>query len=243
MALPDTLSRNPASALLGRHEIGATLSDISEVLAHRLRNLVAGIEGYTDLLAFSLESTDERDLALRIMHGAAKINRIIDDLLLFSHAPEPSPLPMNPSTLVADFLYSLDAADLARVDYRIDVPEGLSVLADPQQIRQALLIVMQNALEASGREGAVGVRVYAPEPGFLGVDVRNAGCMPFEDAETLIFKPFFTTKSENLGVGLPIARRIVEAHGGTVYLSANTPEAGTCITFMLPTAGEESALF
>ncbi|WP_369407473.1 ATP-binding protein [Rhodothermus marinus] len=57
--------------------------------------------------------------------------------------------------------------------------------------------------------------------------------MPPEVAEQ-IFVPFFTTKAQNLGIGLPIARRIAEAHGGTVYLANNDPDAGICMALILP---------
>ena len=64
--------------------------------------------------------------------------------------------------------------------------------------------------------------------------MSNDGAIELEEAEVHVFRPFFTTKANNLGVGLSLARRIVKAHGGSLLLAANSPEEGTCFSLTLP---------
>ncbi len=74
-------------------------------------------------------------------------------------------------------------------------------------------------------------------------NVSNQGTINLDEAANQVFKPFFTTKTQNLGIGLSMARRIAEAHGGTLYLAANDQIQGTCFTLELPVPTEDELNF
>lgn len=210
----------------------ALLANLAQVLAHRLRGLITSIEGFTDLLTDTLVTPEQRELALRVFESTASIERILSELQWYSRPVHPMPGRRPLRALLQELLVMLEEKEMARVALDLQLSGSYPVRADAMLLQQALFLLLKNALEATGPAGIVQLRVQG-EPRTLRFEVWNAGWMPPEVAEQ-IFVPFFTTKSQNLGIGLPIARRIAEAHGGTVYLAANDPDTGICIALILP---------
>lgn len=222
-------------------EYEQALRDMAQILAHRLRGLVASIEGFADLLTDTLGTHEQRELALRIFEGAARIEHVLADLQLYSEPIAPVTVPLRASDLLCELEAMLDEPAFARIRMEAAVAEDCLLFIDPRLLRQALLVLLQNALEAR-KEGAVLLRVTQEEgAGCLAVEVWNEGGIPLEDADTLVFRPFFTTKAQNLGVGLTLARRIVEAHAGMLYLATNDPVEGTCFRLSVPASEEPSS--
>jgi signal transduction histidine kinase len=214
------------------------LAQLAQVLAHRLRGLVAGIEGYTDLLADSLMSRDQRELALKILEGAARIESVLADLQLYGETVRPVMLPVHVEELVSALLTPISDEDCERIDIHVDASEGRRLLkADPYLLRQALLVLVQNALEATRRTGSARIEVTSADvPHHIQISVWNDGVIGVENAEHVVFVPFYTTKTHNLGVGLSIARRIAQLHNGSVDLTCNSVEDGVRFSLLLPVA-------
>ncbi len=210
-----------------------SISHLSVVLAHRLRGLVAGIEGFADLLTDTLMEAEQRDLAMKIMEGTARIESILADLQLYGESLDPVMLPIRVDEVMRDVLVPLDDAHRTRVE--VDVHGEASarmMLADPFLLRQGLLILMQNALEAVGSRANVRLTVTRFDEA-VEFAVWNDGIIAVEDAADVVFTPFFTTKAHNLGVGLSIVRRIARLHDATVELVCNDRELGTCFAFTI----------
>jgi len=113
------------------------------------------------------------------------------------------------------------------------------LMADSGLLRQVLLTLVQNAFEAAPTEKQVRLGIaYDEVTRTVRFNVWNKGFIDLDEAPYKVFEPFFTTKPHNLGIGLPVARRITEAHEGTLYLAANSPSQGTCFTLELPLATE-----
>lgn len=212
------------------------LRDLSHILAHRLRGLVSAIEGYADLLANTLPHGDQREMTLHIFESASAIERILADLKRFS-----APMRMNPGTIelgvwLEQVLVVLDPQDRQRITVETDMQQ---VWADDLLLRQAVLVMLQNGLDA-GREVPVRLHIRAAKDRVVFEVVSAAVLPPEADAERL-FEPFYTTKAQNLGVGLTLARRIARAHGGSLELMHSTPEAGTRFDLNLPKRPTEGA--
>ena len=212
------------------------LADMALILAHRLRGLVSGIEGYTSLLTETLATREQRDLALRILEGAARIEHILSDLQAYSAPLRPILVPVPVGSIVQAAVAALEEEQGVHVQITYEAAASTLVQADPRLLHQALLVLLQNALDATPGH-AVGL-VIDVAGACVVLHVQNAGALPIEHAEEVIFRPFFTTKAKNLGLGLPLARRIAEAHGGSLVLSASEPEQGTCFTLQVP-AGQD----
>lgn len=210
------------------------LMDLSVTLAHRIRSFVASIEGYTDLLADTLGTAEQRELALRILEGAVRIERILADLQLFGRPIEPVIIPLRVTEVIAEIEKFLDEDEMSLFGVELEADEDLAILADPALLNQTLLILVRNAFEATSSGGRVVLKAACSGvPGYVRFDVWNAGVLD-DDARARAFIPFFTTKAQNLGIGLPVARRIAEAHGGTLDLVSSSKEEGTCFSLNVP---------
>lgn len=236
------MSENPTAGIGSSRELpdDTSVAHLALVLAHRLGGLVAGIEGYTDLLTDTLESAEQRELAMKILEGAGRIESVLADLQLFGESRRPSMLPLHVGDLTRDLLSPLDDHDAGRVRLRVGKNEAsIGFEADPFLLRQALLVLIQNALDASESSSDV-VVITRFDDEHVYVDVRNEGTIDADGGEHLVFVPFYTTKAQNLGVGLSIARRIAKLHSGDLELTSNSPEDGTCFTLFVPRSNGSS---
>ncbi|MDX1531697.1 MAG: HAMP domain-containing sensor histidine kinase [Rhodothermales bacterium] len=200
------------------------VADLACVLAHRMRGPVAGIHGYADLLTDILVTDEQRDLALRIFECAAALERMLADLQRYGLdlQPVPSRVPLWP--LLRDLAEACGGAE-------VEAAPDLAVEADPMLLKQLLLILLQNAhdaVEADASAGRVGIRAL-PGGRRVRIEVWNDGAVPAAARERL-FEPFFTTKAQNLGLGLPIARRIARVHGTALEFD---PDASGRVRFGL----------
>jgi signal transduction histidine kinase len=165
--------------------------------------------------------------------------------MLRKHAPERAPLSLN--ALVADAAGLLGGdAVIRNVALRLDLdPRAPVVSADRVQIQQVVINLLLNALEAmdlgarTRREVVVRTLLASPH---AQVSVEDTGPGLRDDAEGLarVFEPFYTTKTAGIGMGLAIARTILEAHGGTIT-AWNNADAGATFSFSLPLAGGTAA--
>ncbi len=216
------------------------LGDFAQVLTHRIRNLLAGIEGFTDLLTDTLGSREQRELALRILESTARIEFVLDDLQYYSQPVRMATFPVRLQDVMDRLLAMLDEDDRRCVTLDVEQPRG-TVLTDPGLLRQALLALIQNAFDATSPDKHAALHV-AFDTDTVRFTVSNQGTIDLDEAAHKVFDPFFTTKAQNLGIGLSMARRIAEAHGGTLYLTANDRLQGTCFTLELPVPTEADFL-
>jgi two-component system sensor kinase FixL len=116
-------------------------------------------------------------------------------------------------------------------------PAPLTVIGDRVQIQQVILNLLVNAIDATAEredhDRVVVVRTERPDAETARISVQDSGPGLSDDSKNRIFEPFFTTKPSGMGMGLAIARSIVEAHGGTI-LAANNPDRGATFAVALP---------
>jgi signal transduction histidine kinase len=205
----------------------AAVARLALVLKHRLSSLTSSIEGYTDLLADTLGSSDQRDLAFRIFEGVRGIDQVLADLDVIAARPNPNPAPTSAQLLTERLIAGLgDGASRLVVD--LEGPDALT--ADADLVLRALIALTRNALEAT--DETILLHVYAGEDGYR-FDVWNAGAP--DEAFDVLVRPFFTTKTRHMGLGLPYAQSIAQAHGGALTAHV-VPGCGTCFRLCLPDA-------
>lgn len=219
----------------------AAFTDLSQIIAHRMRSLTSSIESCADMLSEVLDGREERELVLRILEGTARIEYVLSDLMLYGRPIQPMFLPLYVDEVLDGVVSLLSAGERQRTEIRMDTSEPVRISADPNLMRQALLAVVQNALDAveRGSDASGNVRIdirmsetaVGPE---VVIAVGNPGATGVDDASEVLFRPFFTTKAQNLGLGLSIARRIVRAHEGRLELTQDNAEKGTCFELALP---------
>jgi two-component system sensor kinase FixL len=211
----------------------AHLGEMAAVLAHEVKNPLAAVRGAIQVIGSRLPA-DSRDAAVtkEIVSRIDSLNDLMKDLLLFARPPQPNPQRVEISLLVTS------TAELLREDPALNAiqirVEGSAppILADPGLLRIVFLNLMVNSAHAMRGEGHINVLVAASD-GKCRIAFEDSGPGIPPDALEKIFTPFFTTKSRGTGLGLPTAKRLVEAHRGSI--DVRCPETGgTTVTVQLP---------
>jgi two-component system sensor kinase FixL len=185
-----------------------------------------------------------RDALAETTKQTLRAGHIISQLREFVSRGETEKNPENISRLVeeAGALALVGAKDEGvRTHFRF-ASHTDKVLVEKVQIQQVLLNLMRNAIDAmQGCERKeLLVTTSAPENGKVTVSVADSGAGVSEEIAGRLFQPFVTTKSNGMGVGLSISKRIVEAHGGEIWAEPN-PGGGTVFRFKLQSASEGDA--
>ncbi|MDQ3262585.1 MAG: ATP-binding protein [Myxococcota bacterium] len=207
----------------------AALGSMSAVLAHELRNPLASLKGHAQLLAETVEG-DQRlhPRADRVVSEAVRLERLMNDLLLFVKSGALRRAPVDPAAILRA---AVETTDPTRIDLQLPATVQTARL-DPERLRQALENVLQNALQASPPGGRVTAQLRW-EGGEVIFSIRDTGPGITAGEEARIFEPFVTHKIKGIGLGLAITRRIVEQHGGQI-LARNRETGGAEFELRLP---------
>jgi len=230
----DVTARKDAEETISRQAALARVGQMAAVLAHEVRNPLAGIKGAMQVLLKRRSADDpERAVMQEIVARTESLNELINDLLLFARPRPPRLADVNLASLVADVFASVRQDPIGHtLTMGID-GTPMSVQADYELTRATLLNLVLNAAQAMQGNGTVRVTVRESAAGMVEVQVRDTGPGIPPDIREQIFEPFFTTKSRGGGLGLPIAQRTAELHGGTLTMAC-PPEGGTVFTLTLP---------
>ena len=229
----DITARKAAEDRLAQQAALARLGQMAAVVAHEVRNPLAGIKGAIQVLMSRRTATDSelpimRDVVARI----DSLGELINDLMVFARPrpPRPNTFHVRPLLLEAISLLRRDPAG-ELVDVTIEGPD-LELIADSEMIRATVLNLLLNAAQAMNGRGNVTITI-AQHDWECSIEIRDTGPGVPPDLRDRVFEPFFTTKARGGGLGLPIARRTAELHGGTLTLSS--PETGGSVfTLTLP---------
>jgi histidine kinase len=216
-------------------------------VAHELRNPLALIQGYTEgLLDGVLEPSPE--LWALLDRETGRLRRLVDDLHDLSRAEAGQVRlylqPVDLRALIEEMLARFEAQlGAARLKARVDIAENLpDALIDPDRTAQVLTNVLGNAVRYTPPGGAVTVTAEADPPGMLTVCVTDTGIGIAPEQLTQIFERFYRadpSRARTLGgsgIGLTIARALVEQQGGTIRASSPGAGKGTAIEILLPRA-------
>ena len=220
---------------ISRAEHLATLGEMATGLAHEIRNPLAGIAGVIEIIGRDLPPTSPaRAVVKEVRLEIAQINRILTDLLETARPHPPQVCRSNLSTTVEHTVMLARQQVLSRpitIELQVasDLPE---VEHDSDQIHQVLLNLLLNAVQAIDGAGMVRVEVGSRE-GYASVVVSDSGRGIPPQHLSNIFRPFFTTKGNGTGLGLSLARRIVEEHHGRIEVSS-TVGKGSRFEVLLP---------
>jgi PAS domain S-box-containing protein len=212
----------------------AALGELSAVVAHEVRNPLGVIFNSLGSLRRLLRPTGDAKLLLDIVgEEADRLNRIVGDLLDFARPSDPQLRPERLERVVEEAIHTALAQNPQGVEVSRDVdPELPPVPIDARLVRQAVINVAVNALQAMPRGGRLTVRVRR-EDGAAALDVEDTGPGIPDEVKHRIFEPFFTTKASGTGLGLAVVKRIVDGHGGELVVHSR-PGAGTLFRIRLP---------
>jgi signal transduction histidine kinase len=202
----------------------ARLGEMAAVVAHEVKNPLAGIRGALQVISGRMSDTS-RDKAIigDIVVRLDSLNDIVQDLLVFARPREPQISPVPLAVLLNDTI-TLVRRDPAQQGVTILLEgENPVVQADPDQLRTVFLNLLLNAAQAQGSRGTIRVTITSDDLAATVVIADEGPGIP-PDVREKIFEPFFTTKHRGTGLGLPTARRVIERHRGSIDVESG--EAG-----------------
>jgi signal transduction histidine kinase len=213
----------------------SAIGQLSASLAHEIRNPLGSIEGAANLLEQDGTPQDIRHKSLAIIRKEVqRLNRLLTNLLDFARPRRPEFRDVD-MRAVLDSVVALVAhsARQANVEIRRSFPESLGpVECDAEQLKQVLLNLTINAIQAMPEGGRLDLALAAT-PGGIRITVSDqGGGIPAEDMDH-IFDPFYTTKAHGTGLGLSVAQQIANQHGGSLAAARNA-EGGMTFRVELP---------
>lgn len=224
----------------------AALGAMSAGIAHELKNSLATISGYAQLLRDSDLSEENRDFAEKVVREIRNLTRVVTDFLTIS-----KPLHLTARQVSVEGLLREAVEDLQRAEAFAGVSfsfkgDFVPVEGDEVLLRQALSNLLRNSCEAlagqaaSGQVALRGSVVRQSEREFLEIRITDTGVgVPAEDREK-VFLPFFTTKPEGSGLGLALVQKIIVGHNGSINLESSSPE-GASFVILLPLRQQTAA--
>jgi PAS domain S-box-containing protein len=211
----------------------ARLGEMAAVVAHEVKNPLAGIRGAIQVLQRRQPSgSTEAQVMQEIVGRIDALDGMMKDLLLFSRPPvlKRAPIQVVPLVSTTAQLLRQDPA-LQEVDIAV-AGTAPPVSADAEMLKIVFQNLLINGAHAMRGRGRIQIDVHAVDA-ICEIAVKDDGPGIPEDIREKIFTPFFTTKSSGSGLGLPTAKRIVEAHNGEIAIES-PPDGGTKVTIRLP---------
>ncbi|MDB4989508.1 MAG: Flagellar sensor histidine kinase FleS, partial [Myxococcaceae bacterium] len=230
--------RDAQEQLLRREQL-ATMGELSAVIAHEVRNPLAIIKNAVSGLHRPTLRESDRQVLLKILDEEAdRLNRLVGDLLAYARPVTPQRQVVHIEDLVRGAVELARAAQQRehQLTFDIALTDSHTIEGDPDLLRQALVNVAENAIQAMPDGGTLTVRTEDAKldsAQAVAIAIRDTG----EGMDTLVRSkatdPFFTTRPTGTGLGLAIVHRLVHSHGGKVQIES-TYGSGTTVTIILP---------
>jgi PAS domain S-box-containing protein len=247
--------RSPAGVVLGAVEVLKDVTDLRKLearvqlqnrmtalgqmaasVAHEIRNPLGTIEGFASLLRRDLEGMPEhKRLASKIVEGAQNLNYVITNLLEYTRPAFLQVVPCSAAKVVRDAAEVIaEKAQKAGVTLSIGQTDA-TVAGDERQLKQVLINLVLNAVEACRPGGQVEVGARS-ESGVCFFSVRDNGTGMTDSELKQVFDPFFTKKAGGTGLGLALCHKIISAHGGEIRVESEEGK-GTLFEVVLKESG------
>ena len=211
----------------------AKLGEMAAVIAHEVKNPLAGIRGAIQVFGSQMSDGGTKGQVLKeIVARIDALDQMMKDLLLFARPPKPRRAPTDLVSLVTT-MANLLSQDPALKDMDVEVEGAAPTLsADPDMLRIVFQNLLINGAHAMKGKGRIRIAVDAIDSTCQIAFIDSGPGIPMEIREK-IFTPFFTTKSRGSGLGLPTAKRLIEAHNGQIAIDC-PPAGGTSVVVRLP---------
>lgn len=219
-----------------RSERLAALGRLASGVAHEIRNPLSSIKGFAQYFRDKFEvGTEDKSYADIMIQEVERLNRVITQLLDMGR-PKELRLDLRPLSQILEHPLQLIRADLNKRGIKLiesPFPEE-EIKVDSDQITQALLNILLNAMESMEKGGTLRVGIVKkPERGGVEIWISDSGPGITQGNLSKVFDPFFSTKKKGTGLGLAITTNIIEAHGGEILVESKERK-GTTFKVFLP---------
>lgn len=218
---------------MARRESLAQLGEMGAMLAHEIRNPLAGIKGYAQVIEKKPDDERNGSFAQRIVLETLRLETLVSDLLSYARSNQDSTMVIDLAEVVAHAAALLQhEADQRHINLVTECPEPVLIAGNRDRLGQALLNIGKNAIQAVSDGGTVRITL---ETAGKQTEIRVGDDGHGINQEDLprIFEPFFTTKARGTGLGLALCRKIIEEHDGKITVQS-VVGAGTVVTVIIP---------
>ena len=226
---------------MARAEHLATIGELAAGLAHEIRNPLAGIAGVVEVMGRELpKESSSRGVLPEVQIEIHHIQAILNDLLAYARPrpPEFHPADLNATVEQAVFL-ARQQVRTKPIEITLDPDKKLPRIShDPVQIQQVVLNLLLNGIQAIDAQGQIDVALRQERESAV-IRIKDTGKGIPPESLPKIFKPFFTTRKEGTGLGLPLAKGIVESHKGKIEVTSE-PGQGAQFEVWLPMQRHDS---
>lgn len=213
-----------------RRENVAVIGQMTGVLAHEIRNALAGVRGYTQWVEEKMADSDPRKTGITMaLQGTERIESLVNDLLLFSREEQYTLVSMDASEIIRTALYSITPWE---GNIEIHDKPSMSVMADKEKLLRVLLNGIQNAIQAMGTEGVLHISLHK-DGQWVAIEICDTGPGVEKSNLSRLFTPFYTTKTNGTGLGLAYSKKVVEGMGGRISLANRHDKTGAVLTIYL----------
>ena len=218
----------------------AAIGEMAAGIAHELRTPLTSIRGFVQYLQGSSDPKEWQEYGGIIVREVDGLNRIVSELLDLVRPQPLHPMPTDLNQLVREtMLLARDDASDPRIAFVLELEDNLPrIEVDRGQIKQVLLNIIVNGIQAIAGTGEIHVRTMAKSAEEVSLSITDNGCGIPENIRERIFDPFFSTKPTGTGLGMAIARRIVDSHQGTIEIDSSEG-SGTTVTLLFPALTED----
>ena len=209
----------------------AALGEVAARVAHEIRNPLVSLGGFARRLEKKLDG-NLKEYADIIAKEVGRLEGILNEILSFVKETRLSKETVNAEKLIEDVL-SLVKSEIEEKNISLvrEYRDSVSIFVDPARIREALLNILKNAVQAVGAKGTIKVVTFKHDSSCV-FQIQDTGPGITEADKPYIFDPFFTTKKTGTGLGLAITHRIVEEHKGSIEVESKPGEGATFSVFL-----------
>jgi len=221
----------------------ATLGELSASVAHEIRNPLCGILLSVEVLQTKMDPADSRNILLNnLRREAEKMEKVVSNLLHFARHYQPRPVVSEMGEVV---LRTIESIKSHLQKQRIEVRVRRSAIrceaeVDPDLVQQVFRNILLNSVDASPKGSRLDVDLGLAEDGAVAIAFIDRGEGIRKDRIDRIFDPFFTSKTNGVGLGLSVSKKIVDAHHGRIEVESE-PGRGSRFTVVLPRKAELQA--
>lgn len=217
----------------------ASIGEMAAGIAHEIKNPLAGISAAVTIIKDDLSADDPRSAILgEVVDQVKRLDKTVNDLLFFGKPSLPELTRVDINTILTTTLkFAAQHRGGVNIGRKLELQPGLPpVFADDKQLQQVFLNLVLNAYQAMPAGGVLGITsslTHRSDIEYVRVDVSDTGSgIPPQILEK-IFTPFYTTKAQGTGLGLPICSKLVKLHNGDIRVTSDAT-TGTVFTVELP---------
>ena len=242
VVIRDVTEINDLNEEVARHKRLAALGKLSAGIAHEIRNPLSSIRGLAQFVYNSFSKTDERKEDLNaIIQEVDRLNKLVVQVLDFAKLKKPNLTRFSLNDLIRKIieLFKLETKD-KQIEFSLELSPDISkIQADEDQVRQILMNVIINAIQAIPKKGEIKIKTektLLKGESAIKLIIEDSGIGIPEKDFTQIFDPFFSTKDKGSGLGLSIVYKLIEAHQGEIKVESKEAK-GTKFVIFLPQKG------